>query len=461
MKKIITILFLIVPFVLFSQKRDNVFGFATSNTFTYCSLQDTNFFNKVVDLNPRILRFPGGAVGNYYHFNGHGYGFDFEEIKKFDAGKFLKRSKGLARDAKIKGHNYDYIDDFIKLAKATNSQAILVANMFAENDDIIKMISKIKNNNIEIVGVELGSELTNRYFFQKGYTIEKYISTAKAYAKKIKDLDSTIKIGVVVAPLGKKGNHRHNVWNKRISELDFYDAIIVHSYAKVIKGTAEYGQMINEELEKGSQGEQFEIYKDRMNYFFKNIFPEEINTYTQLFDKPIWITEWNLQMSKITGNTMLQALFVVNYLLDILAKFDNIELTTYHNLGGRDYSGSIFKNYKESVEIHSTYYPLKILSILFESNEDFIISREIIQNEIKVYKVYYQNKLEKIFIINFSENSFNYFITDFNFVKSYHSSNLYDKADIFGKLSLEVVKNKVNMNNINLKPYSFNYIKVK
>ena len=36
-------------------------------------------------------------------------------------------------------------------------------------------------------------------------------------------------------------------------------------------------------------------------------------------------------MSKVTGNTMLQALFVVNYLLETVANNNQITLTTYHN----------------------------------------------------------------------------------------------------------------------------------
>ena len=60
--------------------RENIFGFATSNTFTYCDVSDTLFTNNVSRINPVVLRFPGGAVGNFYHYNGKGYGFDFNEI---------------------------------------------------------------------------------------------------------------------------------------------------------------------------------------------------------------------------------------------------------------------------------------------------------------------------------------------------------------------------------------------
>ena len=81
----------LIIFVLVSQVfmttaqevKKNIFGFATSNTFTYCSITDTVFSNKVRAINPQVLRFPGGTIGNFYHFGKLGYGFDFNEIDKY------------------------------------------------------------------------------------------------------------------------------------------------------------------------------------------------------------------------------------------------------------------------------------------------------------------------------------------------------------------------------------------
>ena len=56
----------------------NLFSFLSTNT-TYCNINDTTFTNKVKAINPQVLRFPGGAVGNFYHFGENGYGFDFKE----------------------------------------------------------------------------------------------------------------------------------------------------------------------------------------------------------------------------------------------------------------------------------------------------------------------------------------------------------------------------------------------
>ena len=44
----------------------NIFGFATSNTFTFFDTRSDDFKEKIKIISPQILRFPGGAVGNFY-----------------------------------------------------------------------------------------------------------------------------------------------------------------------------------------------------------------------------------------------------------------------------------------------------------------------------------------------------------------------------------------------------------
>ena len=55
---------------------------------------------------------------------------------------------------------------------------------------------------------------------------------------------------------------------------------------------------------------QFDLYKKRIKTYFNSGFVKEIIKYNKIFEKEIWITEWNLQMSKTTGNTLLQSLFL-------------------------------------------------------------------------------------------------------------------------------------------------------
>ncbi|MBT3417983.1 MAG: hypothetical protein HN427_04335 [Flavobacteriales bacterium] len=415
----------------------DVYGFATSNTFTYCDINDTSFTNKVLKMNPQVLRFPGGAMGNFYHFNKNGYGFDFAEIHKYAKGnRFIKRSEDLNRANIKKGHTHDYIDDFINLAKLTDAKVVLVANMFVENDDIIKMISKMKSHNLDIIGVELGSELSNRTFYLNGYTINEYIEDAKVCSDKIKKYYPKLRTAIVAAPLGKRKGHRHNIWNEKLSEMDFYDDIIVHSYAKVIKGKKEYGQMLIEEAEGENQEEAFEIYKERTLKFLNTDFPNEIAAYNKIFNKPIWITEWNLQISKTTGNTLLQSLFVAQYFLELMSNPDlqNVTLTTYHNMGGRDYGGSIFRNNKEVLEIQSTYYPLTFLGEIFRY--DIVRIEKSQFNNLYTYNCLDKN--DKLVLSYDVDWTMKHVILSFKEItKIYGSNNLFDKVNPNGVFHLK------------------------
>ena len=449
MKKILLIL-LCLPVLGFGQfnldeSNSNVFGFATSNTFTYCNIDDTSFVNSVKRINPRVLRFPGGAVGNFYHFGGPGYGFSFHEIDEFHNGKFPKRSRGLEESRRKKNHQHDYIEDFISLSKATGAKAVLVANPFILTNDIILMIDKLKDNNIEVVGVELGSELSNKSYYDKGYNIKDYIQFANHCSNMIKKKFPSLLTAVVAAPLGKSRGHRHNLWNKELAKYNFYDAVIIHSYAKVIKGKDKYGEMISELNEKKNKEDQFNLYKERALQYLTLDYPKEVKEYSDLFKRPIWVTEWNLQMSKTTGNTFFQSLFVVNFLLEIISNsdFSNINLTTYHNLGGRDLSGSIFMNQDTDLEIHSTYYPMIMVEEVF--SDDFLFTERKTIDQGFIYKfLNRKNNNTIVYTLDWSEKKIirsDSKGTKDNISKKivFYSSNLYDIANKQGMFELDTV----------------------
>ena len=441
MRKLIIIFLLCIEGVLAQNVKENIFGFATSNTFTYCDVTDTSFLNKVIAIQPKLLRFPGGAVGNFYHYGGKGYGFNFSEIDQYHDGKLPKRARGLENSRIKKNQQQDYIEDFIILAKRTNAKAVLVANLFIDNDDILLMIKKLIENNIEVFGVELGSELSNRSYFTKGYTIDEYVIAAKRCSDKIKAKHPNLKTAIVAAPLVSKKNHRHSVWNDKLAKLNFYDAIIIHSYAKVTKGNDRYGQMISEENEGGNKKEAFEIYKNRAIDYLVSQYPKEVNAYEGIFNKPIWVTEWNLQISKTTGNTLLQSLFVAQYFLELLSNPDLsvIELTTYHNLGGRDYGGSVFRNNKEVLEIQSTYYPLTFLGKIFDY--DIVRIEKERNEEIFTYNCFDENnKLIFSYDIDWNRSHFKYSLEksgDKAFFQSYGSNNLFDIPNLKGIIDIE------------------------
>ena len=440
----------------------NIFGFATSNTFSYFNVEDTLFQKNVREISPKVLRFPGGAIGNFYHFNRPAYGLDINEIDSLISGKFPKRARGLINYSRKKGHKNNYIDDFIKLAKLTNSSAVLVANVLtSDREDIARMIKRIKANDIHIIGVELGSELSNKSYFDNGYTIDKYIHSAHDLSNYIKRMFPELKTAVVAAPIIKNKKHRHYIWNSKLSKLNFYDAIIVHSYAKVVKGKDQYGQMIDEENE-GDLSVSFIKYKDRIHSYFKNGYPKEISEYNLIFDNsPIWITEWNLQYSKKTGNTHLQGLFVANYFLELLSNPDlqNIDLTTFHNLAGRDFGGSVFQMKNNTTLIQSTFYPLQIVSNVF-SNKEMHVLKEQVDDDIYKYIFSDNGVVVSICWINWSNKKHNTSVAnyDFNKIEECYSGALYAKNS--DERAIKYIKaNYKKSSSMMLKPYSLTLIK--
>ena len=198
--------------------------------------------------------------------------------------------------------------------------------------------------------------------------------------------------------------------------------------------------MIAEEKEGDNKLEAFDIYKSRAIDYLVNQYPNEVKKYQKIFNKAIWVTEWNLQMSKTTGNTLLQSLFVAHYLLELLSNTDlfAVELTTYHNLGGRDLSGSIFGNNKEEMEIHSTYYPLMLIGKIFEN--DIVSINQQNKDELFTYKCYNNNKVKVLeYRIDWKNNKLYCIYDIYPFSSScivYESNNLNDIANKKGILKL-------------------------
>ncbi len=465
MKKIIIIILLACVVSLHAQQRVNVnlFGYTAETTFIFYDMNDTTFMNKVLEISPQVLRFPGS---NFYHFGRAGYGLDLEEIDEWHKAGFPKRARGLLRNTQRRGHKHDYIHDFIVLAKKTKSKVIITANIItAEKDEIIQIIKKIKSEGVKIAGIEMGGELSNESYKHK-IDKDKYIELAKNCSDNIKQHYPKMKTYVVAAPLMQNKSHRHSLWNKDLAKESFYDGIIVHNYVMVTYGKDRFGRMVLEIPEGDTPSEAFDTYKKRALDFFSSGFPDLIKKYNMIFDsKDIWITEWNLQYSNITGNTLLQGLFSANYFLELSSDsaLNKVRLTTFHNLGGRDYGGSIFAYRNNKSEIQSTFYPLKMLSAIL-TDSTLIISKEKISDEITKYIAENSNKhIKYICYINWSSALSEVIINKKPkkeiLIEEYYGNDLFSKMD--NEEEIFYKKNKVRIKNkYKTQPYSLTIIKL-
>jgi len=454
------IIFMFLSDLLSAQgNRADLFGFNTNTLFIFMDIYDTNSLNLVKQISPKVLRFPGG-YGNFYHVNGSGYGFNYNEAFQNNNGNLPKRLKGINRIIGQKNHKNNYLDDFIYLAKKLNSKVIIDANILTANfDETFEIITRLQENGLDIRGVEIGSELYNASF-QKSIDAVRYVKLAKLFSNKLFSSFPNIDIAVVVAPLNRNYN-RHKEWNQLLANEDFYDAIIIHTYAKVIKGLDVEGQMIKEVPENLNNKLTFEIYRERALKFLYKSYEDEIIKYSLMFNnKPIWVTEWNIQMSKTTGNTMFQSLFVSTYVLELLAnkKLNHVELAIYHNLAGRDISGSIFRETNIGMETHSTFYSFKIISKIFKQ-EIKSVTRRKINEHCYEYLCVFADLSEEYIWINWSDQ-----VVDINLREEVSCSKLYFFGDqLFSKNSIDdelrYIKEKNSLgSSISLNPYSVTMI---
>ncbi len=374
MMRLVIILYLILPFNNLEGQtlNPNTFGFCTTNAFLFTDGLSDDWINSVKDLNPKVLRFPGGNEGNFYHINGKGYGFNLKEVALLKDSPLKERMIKLEEIIERKQIDRNFLSDFIKLSHHLNTKVIIVANVLTGTvEETISLITAFKEENIEIVGVELGCELYASVFRKQVPNPEAYIDLITPFYNEIRLHFPSIKLGVVAAPYG--GNTRHQKWNSVVSNFES-DGVIVHLYPKI------------NQYNISSVGEK-EL--NQIDEYIDNQLKHELKYYRNLYNKEIWVTEWNIGLSKPLANTIVQGVLVSKMLLEF--NLNRVELATFHNLLAKEFMFSMI-NPSWSGEVGEfqkrvSYYVFKQLSSLFQSPMT-------IEKNLDIYTLKQDNKLK-------------------------------------------------------------------
>jgi len=460
MKKFVFLSLFFISINLIGQNKvnPNLFGFRTSLAFIFFDIQDSIFMNDVKSISPNVLSFPGG-FGNFYHLEDAGYGLKLDEIKKYHKKSKIKTVSTLNKLVAAKNDTDNYIYDFIEMAKETGSSVIYNANIISSNpEEVLQVIKLLLDSNIILLGVELGGELSNRSY-SHFMNIEKYITLSKLYSESIKAVYEDLPIAVVSAP-NNRGEIKLKDWNNKLAQEDYYDAIIIHPYAKVLKGKDVAGKMLTVIPEGTGNAEAYTIYKDRAVKYISSDFNREIKKYNKTFDdKKIWLTEWNLQMSSVTGNTLLQALFVSHQLIELASlQESNIDIATFHNLAGRTLSGSMIMRKNNNAKKNATFNSMRIVKGLFRDSL-FLVHKSEIKKDCFEYCFMSEKENKTLYYwINWTGEAIKKDVRLTGKKTEYFGENLFDKNSD----NTELQYNMIDFvdSEVNLTPYSITLFEV-
>lgn len=325
----------------------------------------------VEEINPAVLRFPGGTTANYYHYYGTGYGYDAAEI--------FGTSIGLGELALDDIMPSNFIELFADLALQTESRVIYTMNLFthfkpggasinnpqsaaylerkAENMDAL---AYLVGRGVDVVAVELGNELYFEWeltgIFTINTAVDKYVDLARDYANTIRSNYPDIEIGVPGALVNS--NPEFNFWNEKMQEAEFADGIVVHEYDRNIADNCDGG------LDKASY---FACARDQIDHFLDFDYEDQLKDYMDLFpDKDLWLTEWGIGDPYRVANTFIDAYSVFG----MLNKFSEFVM---------DHPGRISFANRHNLITAGYYYPAFGTKFLNESDELFYLDNKAIR----------------------------------------------------------------------------------
>jgi hypothetical protein len=384
----------------------NLISFNTGYLFTTPLEKEPAVRTITQNIQPSALRFPGGTLANYYHPDGKGYGFKQEEVK----GGF----SDITNSMPLFDNNAIY--HFADLCKMSNSNVVFVVNMWTGTvEEALWCLDYFHQQNIKVVGVELGNEFYLTQYSSKYSNPQVYIQQAKEFAAVIRKKYPSIPLGIVAGDPTEpnpKGTYQifMNRWNNELGKESFYDFYIPHLYSKVVVCEQKGGSDLKA---------VFDCAHLTLAPEFYNYLPVVLDHYKKFYgNKKMWITEWNTDGGYTTANTMLHAEFVSEFLLDLVDlsnKNPEVEYAFFHNYGSTGYASPIF-SYSN---LNSIAYLKKEGNIAYNSTYfSFLYLREIIDQKAKRVneKIAYpkgisnQNVIFKTFLSTNKNSIYLYFI---------------------------------------------------
>ena len=303
--------------------RQTLYGFNTNMISGDYGYLDPDFVALTKVLAPKTLRFPGGAVGNFYHWEQGG--FIESEMGSTLNPKLNQRNKQNYVKLQERRNGKILFDDFMQLCNTLDITPVIVVNLWTGSpEESAAWVRYAKDKGYQVKHWELGNEYYLPHYLNKYPTVETYIAAAKKHSAAMKAVNPEIKVSVCATPIAfhKEGwlvKAQQREWDQGLAaDTSFFDAYSVHVYA--------YKAIRKKEME------QMRGYLIGWIHF---AVPEALEYYQELFpNKEMWITEWNIaNPANRVANTQLHAMYVGDFFLKML-EMPNVTQANFHVIAG-------------------------------------------------------------------------------------------------------------------------------
>ena len=289
---------------------------------------DEDFVALTKALRPRTLRFPGGTVGNFYHWDISGFRQD--EMNSTLSTQLNRRNKANYTKLEKRRDGIISFDDFMKFCNDLDITPVVVVNLWTGNpEESAAWVRYSMEKGYNVNYWELGNEYYLPHYVKKFPTAEIYMNEAKKHALAMKEVNPNIKVSVSATPVAfhKEGfliKRVQRKWDEQLanysdpSSIDWFDAFSVHVYAyKAVKNV------------------EIDVMRRYLFGWIHYECEEAMSYYEQLFpDKEMWITEWNIaNPGNRVANTQLHAMYVGDFFLKLLS-YPKITHANFHVLAG-------------------------------------------------------------------------------------------------------------------------------
>jgi len=472
MKKIIIFFFiLITPLFHFSQNQITLelneyirlvpeVGL-NGNTIRGPSWVNNSFNDSVKTMFPKLIRYPGGNVSNYWNWS-TGWFYDQSILDTVFSDTIYTMPNGWA--------NLNPIDikpvRFKEALNQIDADGIYVLNMMSSslNNQLFELQNAVDSGLI-INRVELGSEFNHDNPFSeiKFPTAGDYARESNIWIDSIKALSPSTKIGVVAGNRGPDFSRAWK-WNDSICNIvNDADALIWHLYIYLHDDDTLFSnkQVMGFPFYRVPKYEQWRGFED---------------TISSIQDYNIWVTEYNLfdkTSDKRFANTWAHTLILAgmndqllqNELVDImiqhnisgvLPNFDALDINNNFKKRASGFSALIWNQQMLDMNnVQKIKTPLNLIDSVNYQNNNGVI------NQVFFPKVFgwkfFNSDEERGILVNLSAdtihiNASSILPENSNWIK-WHTDSLFKKMDNLSHIQIDTL---LNTTSVALLPYSIN-----